>query len=335
MTHEFKKIIEKAFDNPGQKYVLATVVALDGSSYRKPGVQMLIAENGVITGAVSGGCVEKEVKFQSESVFSTGVPKIMTYDGRYRLGCEGILYILLEPFKISDEIHGILKNEFKCRNTLTLNSYYLKEETESPFFGSEIRVSTGAAIPFRDNFLSGAADTLIFKQNFTALSQLVIIGAEHDAVSLCKAASQLGWEVIITDSPRDPKTIQDFPGAAQIYHSDPEMGFGFTIDNDTAIVLMNHNYARDLHFLLKLQAANPFYIGILGSAKRREKLMNDLTEHAPDINFDFMDTLYSPAGINIGAVTPQEIAISILSEIIAVKNKKEVPSLREHMGSIH
>ena len=93
MTHEFKYIVNQAYKNQqnGFKNVLATVVYLEGSSYRKPGVRMLIAENGEITGAVSGGCVEKEVVRRAQSIFASGVPKVITYDGRYRLGCEGIL----------------------------------------------------------------------------------------------------------------------------------------------------------------------------------------------------------------------------------------------------
>ena len=100
MIHELKKIfqVHETSAKASLKSVLATVVALDGSSYRKPGVRMLILENGYTVGAVSGGCVEKEIVRQTASVFSSGEAKIMTYDGRYRLGCEGILYILLEPF---------------------------------------------------------------------------------------------------------------------------------------------------------------------------------------------------------------------------------------------
>tara|TARA_R100000501_G_C2613238_1_gene107323 strand:+ start:1232 stop:1501 length:270 start_codon:yes stop_codon:yes gene_type:complete len=89
MTHEFRTLITTAFtyNQQQQACVMASVVALDGSSYRKPGVRMLIAANGTMTGAVSGGCVEKEVLFQAQEVFETGNPKMMTYDGRYRLGC--------------------------------------------------------------------------------------------------------------------------------------------------------------------------------------------------------------------------------------------------------
>ncbi len=103
--HELKQIIN-AYNQAKDlnlKSVLASVVDLDGSSYRKPGVRMLILENDKMIGAVSGGCVEKEVLRQAKSVFTDGKSKMMTYDGRYRLGCEGVIYILLEEFKPEDE----------------------------------------------------------------------------------------------------------------------------------------------------------------------------------------------------------------------------------------
>jgi len=112
MTHEFKDIItsyQKA-KVLGIRAVLATVVDIDGSSYRRPGVGMLILENGQMTGAVSGGCVEKEVLLQSQSVFDTGKPKLMTYNGRYRLGCEGTLYILIEVFSLQNSIIDIIQH---------------------------------------------------------------------------------------------------------------------------------------------------------------------------------------------------------------------------------
>ena len=106
MTHELKILMQGYLNarHIGLECVMATVVALDGSSYRRPGVRMLITENGQMTGAVSGGCVEKELLKQADSVFRTGNPKMMTYDGRYRLGCEGTLYILIERFSPSAEM---------------------------------------------------------------------------------------------------------------------------------------------------------------------------------------------------------------------------------------
>ncbi|KJD34707.1 hypothetical protein PK35_02805 [Tamlana nanhaiensis] len=334
MTHEFKQILETAYQNRHLKHVLATVVALNGSSYRKPGVQMLISEDETMTGAVSGGCVEKEVLFQAQSVFKTGLPKVMDYDGSYRLGCEGVLYILLEPFLVSETDYHNIQSELQLRRTLEFTAYFEEEVTTNSSFGSTLTLSNKNLISFRSGF-KPLSQTETFKINFPALSQLIIIGTEHDAVSLCTSANLLGWEITVVGSPRDPKPIERFPGAKTMLYLDPSSNYDFTCDEHTAVILMNHNYARDLNFILTLQHQKFYYLGVLGSAKRREKLMNALIEYNPDINTSFLDRIYSPAGINIGAITPQEIAVSILSEIIAVKRHKEVPSLREHMGSIH
>ena len=129
MTHELKKIVSayEAAQKSGIKAVLATVVALKGSSYRRPGVRMLVLENGKMIGAVSGGCVEKEVFRQSKRVFETGVSKVMTYDGRYRLGCEGILYILLEPFKPNTLFLNTFWEAINKRQSFEVSSRFLAE----------------------------------------------------------------------------------------------------------------------------------------------------------------------------------------------------------------
>ena len=98
---------------------------------------------------------------------------------------------------------------------------------------------------------------------------------------------------------------------------------------------MNHNYATDLNFFLHILDKNPAYIGLLGSVKRREKLLNELIEFRPDRTEFLIDKMFGPAGIDIGGITPQEIANSIVSEIIAVLRTKTVKSLRDISGSIH
>ena len=126
MTHEFKDIIKAHLNakRDGLKSVLATVVDLDGSSYRKPGVRMLILENDKMIGAVSGGCVEKDILRQSQSVFKDGLAKMMTYDGRYRLGCEGILYILLEEFNPEDNFFNAFSDILEERQTFQIESKF-------------------------------------------------------------------------------------------------------------------------------------------------------------------------------------------------------------------
>ncbi|MFY7670019.1 XdhC family protein [Tenacibaculum sp. MEBiC06402] len=336
LTHEFKDIVYQAKENQnkGIKNVLATIIALEGSSYRKPGVRMLLSSDGKMVGAVSGGCVEKEVQRRAQSVFESGIPKIMTYDGRYRLGCEGILYILLEPFHISDEFFQDFELCLNKRNSFEIESSYKKEDEYIANIGSLIRFNESEHC-FSPTFDKNTFDNHdIFKQSLQSRFRLLIIGGEHDAVKFCKLASLLGWEVDVITSEKDPKLISDFPGANSVIGISPELA-ELTIDTNTAVVLMNHNYVKDLKYLLKLEPLKPFYIGILGSVKRREQLQNELFHYAPDLSEEFLDTIYSPAGLNIGAITPEEIAISIISEILAETRKKTPVSLRTLTGKIH
>ncbi len=338
MTHEFITILEQAKRDRerGIQNVLATVVALDGSSYRKPGVRMLLSENGAITGAVSGGCVGKEVQRRAASVFIDKKPKVITYDGRYRLGCEGILYILLEPFLPSADFIECFYNRVEERQGFSIKSYFQKDDELYGHFGSVFYTENGDFYPFSTDFQRKQnSDLLIFEQEMQPLFKLLIIGGEHDAVKLCSIAALLGWQVDVITSIKDPKTQQDFPGSHSVSAETPENLSLQNLDSQTAVVLMTHNYAQDLKFLLQLQDIDVAYLGLLGSTNRREQLQNDLSEHAPAIALSFLEKIYSPAGLNLGAITPEEIALSILSEIIAVTRDKTPFSLKETNGQIH
>lgn len=335
MTHEFKHIIEEAITakNKDLKSVLASVVDLDGSSYRRPGVRMLILEDDTMVGAVSGGCVEKEVLLQAQSVFKTGQSKMMTYDGRYRLGCEGVLYILLEQVSLEPTFESSF---FKClndRKPFDVISYYEKKEGVFEGTGSEVKIG-------KDNFYiserySKKEDSLVFRQAMPPCYKLMIIGAEHDAVQLCQYAALTGWEVTIVAGVSESKSIDNFPGAKILIPTTPENLDISSIDNQTAIVLMTHNFAYDLRHLVALKESNPSYIGLLGPTKRREDLLSQFIECCPEISDEFLDVIHGPAGLNIGSETPQEIAISIVSEILSFTRKRNPISLSKKTGSIH
>lgn len=339
MTHELKNIFEEVLINQkeGHKSVLATVVSLNGSSYRKPGVRMLISESGKITGAVSGGCVEKAICDEAHTVFKNGNAKMMTYDGRYRLGCEGILYILLEPIIISEELETAFFNQITGRKPFEIISNFSEDVGENEGLMSVLDFGNKRLFSINSEYSEEKISVSLekFQQHMVPISKLILIGAEHDAVSLCAAAALLGWEVSIVTSPKDPKTAQNFPGCKEVFALDPEQIASLKMDKQTAVVLMTHNYARDLNFLLSIKDNDAFYIGLLGSTVRRENIFNDLIEKQADINFDFFDRFYGPAGIDIGAITPEEISISILSEILAVKQGKKIPSLRDSLGNFH
>jgi xanthine/CO dehydrogenase XdhC/CoxF family maturation factor len=338
MIHELKEIIYQAIINQqkGLKNVLASVVHLDGSSYRKPGVRMLISEDLSAVGAVSGGCVEKEIILRTKSVFRDRTPKVISYDGRYRLGCEGILYILIEPFYVSAEFISEFHKATLQREALKIESTFVKEDEAFGNFGTKITLEDKKQFSFSTTYLLNSKDENdTFTQILQPAFRLIIIGGEHDAVKLCKISANLGWEVNVITSAKDSANITHFPGANSVLGESPETLNFDTIEKNTAIVIMNHSYVQDLKYLVKLTSFHCEYIGILGSTKKRARLFNELLEFVPEISDDFFDSVYAPAGLHIGAQTPEEIAISIVAEILSVIRKKEPFSLRALNHKIH
>ncbi|WP_373517676.1 XdhC family protein [Pricia sp.] len=335
MTHELKKIIQafKTAKSKKLKTVLVTVVALEGSSYRRPGVRMLIRDDGRTVGAVSGGCVEKEIVLQAQSVFDSGIPKMMTYDGRYRLGCEGILYILIEPFEPETEFFTAFDGMLQKRHPFEITSYYSMTEGSDQAYGSIFRFD-GKEIPVRSPLKTDSAAEC-FEQQMQPCFKLVIVGAEHDAVQLCLFASLAGWEVTIVAAAAEEKQITDFPGAEKFMAVEPEMMTTEDIDEQTALMIMTHSYVRDLKYLLALKDTRPTYLGILGPSRRRERVLGDFIEHHPEISDAFIDSIHGPAGLNIGAETAQEIGLAIISEILSVTRDKKPMMLKNKSGKIH
>ena len=338
MLFELKEIIQQAIINQekGLKNVLITVVDLEGSSYRKPGVRMLISSDNSYTGAVSGGCVEKEIIKRAQSVFLNNTAKIITYDGRYRLGCEGILYILMEPLVISKPFLTAFITALEEREPVKIDAYYKKQDEALGNYGSVLHFKNGQKHKVSASLNLDTANTeAIYTQELTPLFKLIIIGGEHDAIKLCTIAANIGWQVTVITGTKDSKLASDFPGAATLIGATPETIQFTHIEENTAVVLMNHSYVQDLKYLIQLTKYQPKYIGVLGAPNRREKLFEELFEFAPETSEAFLDCIYTPAGLNIGAKTPEEIAISIIAEILMVLREKDARSLRNLKGNIY
>jgi len=339
LTHEFIHIIDafKAAKLEGQKSVLVTVVDLDGSSYRKPGVRMLIHQNNTMVGVVSGGCVEKEILRQSQSVFKTEKPKIITYDGRFRLGCEGFLFILVEPFNPEEEVLQAFDTCIQERNDFDITSRYYREEGVFDDIGTYVTIK-GFEYSLHQSTCIEALKTsksVVFSQTMQPQFRLMIFGTEHDASQLCQFAALTGWDVNLIAKPSETKTIKDFPGASKFITTEPEQLMLSFEDTQTAVVIMTHSFVNDLKCLLALKDCRPVYIGLLGPVHKRENLLSKLLEYYPNIDDSFFERIYGPAGLNIGSVTPQEIAISIISEILTVSRHQTPMSLKEKTGKIH
>ena len=334
MTHELQEILEayREAGSAGILTVLATVTDLEGSSYRRPGVRMLIQANGKSFGAVSGGCVEKEVHRQAREVFRTGKALMMTYDGRFRLGCEGILYILIEPFRPSEAGLQALSGAIRNRFPLKLESYYTRDDGAHPGL---VSVFLSGADRHYFSETSPGEGLRVFRQELPPRLRLEIIGGEHDAVALTALARNSGWEVGVTVTADEPRDIGNFPGAADFRSVNPEQWIPEEMDHQTGVILMTHSYSKDLRYLLRMVHCRPGYLAILGPANRRERLLGDLLEHHPAVEPEFLESVRGPAGIDIGAETPREIGISILAECLSViRNTVPIP-LKDKPNPIH
>jgi len=337
MTHELKHLFQtvETWQKQGKKAVFVSVVALEGTSYRRPGVRMIIRDDGEMTGAISGGCVENEIVRQAQSVFRSGKAKVMTYDGRIRIGCEGIITILIEPVLLFTEFLNDFEMQLKSRQSFEMVSYFYPEVGEYDDSGSVITLNGNKYSLHPSLLLDSEEGTETFGQTFEPLFQLYIFGAEHDAVHLSQAAKLLGWNVTVVASPNEEKSCEYFPGAGALITPAYEEINSLSIDQQTAVVLMTHSFNKDVQYLMALRDKKPAYLGLLGSFKRRERVLNMVLDYMPDISYDFLEQIHSPAGINIGAESAAEISISILAEILSVIRKQEPVSLRNKEGSIH
>lgn len=337
MTQEIRLLFQtlKSWQELGRKAVFISVVALEGSSYRRPGVCMIMSEDGEMIGAVSGGCVETEIERQAQRVFQTGKAKVIVYDGRFRIGCEGIIHILIEPVFISDELFTAFEKQVEKRQSFNMEAWFYREVGEYENVGTWI-VLSGKKYSLHPSF---SPDLITNQERFTLtlqpLFQLFIFGAEHDAVQLCQAAKLLGWEVTVVASPDESKSCEYFPGATSLIAPTFDEIDTSKVDDQTAIVLMTHSFNKDVQYLMALKDTSPAYLGLLGSNNRRERVLSMLLDYMPDISTDFLEQIHGPAGISIGAESAPEIAVSILAEILSVIRHQKPIALCEKAGSIH
>lgn len=337
MTSELKQLFQSslAWRQAGKLTVLATVVHLEGSSYRRPGVRMAISETGEAVGAISGGCVEKEIIRQAQAVIQSGKSRIMTYDGRFRIGCDGVIYILLELLMVTDDLRRDFENVLKKRQAFRTESYYYMKTGEFESIGSRLILAEKSYSLNTDFHPEALKDQECFEQSFPPLFQLYIFGAEHDAVQLCKAAHNLGWEVSIVASPDEAKSVEFFPGAERLITPAFDSIDTSVLDEHTAVMLMSHSFHKDVQYLIALKDVKPAYFGLLGPGQRRERLLAEFMNYCPDPSLEFLEQLRGPAGINIGAESPSEVALSILAEILSVQRNQKPMALKEKKGSIH
>ncbi len=354
----------------GLECVLATVVHVEGSSYRRAGARMLIDEFGNITGAISGGCLEGDALRKALHALHQQKNKLVTYDTSdeddavigAQLGCNGIIQVLFEPLDYKDELNPceLLKKVINQKNPLAIVVQFNLDKSkdqpgtkllisDSEFIGSnpereifehilgQARLSLKNNKPQFAEYLIGEERQHIFIQNYQPPVKLILVGAGNDAQILAQQADLLGWDVVVTDGRPTHANKDRFTSSCQIIVSKPEQTLeNIEIDTRSCFVLMSHNYKYDLAVLKLLLAEKTIpYIGILGPLKKYQRMLNDLEVEGFDLTTEDLKKIYAPVGLEIEAETPAEIGLSILAEIQSVLTGKTARSLREKSSPIH
>lgn len=332
---------------------LATVVATEGSTYRKPGAQMLFAADGASMGLLSGGCLESDLAERAKRVIDSGQAELVTYDARTSddpvwglgLGCEGAMTILLtrldeaggyEPFRF---VADCTTNRRAGATALVVESndasYPRGHSWHSRSHGSDARIapviarcleieSKGGCETF---FLSSEDLSLtVFIAPVDRPARVLILGAGADATPVVEIAALLGWQVTVADHRSGYLEAGRFAAGIDLVPLEPQRGLAeLQLDAFEAAVVMSHNLEADARHLKSLAQSSIPYVGLLGPAARRRRLLADLGTDAAKLG----DRLYGPVGLDIGARTPEAIAVAIVAEIQAFLTGRRGEPFRE------
>ena len=357
MNKELLEIIKYFEQNQSEfnKTVLATVVDVKGSSYRLPGARMLIGAGGEMLGTVSGGCLEADVLERARRVLQTGITEIFTYDTTehtdsvfsLNMGCRGIIRILLEPFDARAMLLKTWKIAFDEREQQLAATLISAEngadvspggrifysdveqfdfENLPKFFGSEKELISDCLSFYRENnkpqikeYRTKRGKFEFYFEIFSPPVNLIVFGAGADAVPVAETAKNLGWRVTVVDHRAAFANKERFPAANEIILTRPEnLDGNLPIDEKTVAVVMSHNYEHDKNILRFLLNSNACYIGALGPKRRTENILREWREAGETFSDEQLNKLYAPIGLDIGADTPESIAVSIIAEIKSV-----------------
>jgi len=359
--------IVTAFDKAnldGKQTALATVVHVEGSSYRRAGARMLITDDGQLTGAISGGCLEGDALRKARLVMAQNKPMLVTYDTTddddakfgVGLGCNGIIHILIEPIftEKQDNPINLFKLFLSKRQPVVLVTLFSLNDKQAPQPGTCLLLTENEELrgifpdlTIQDALLADAKDVLkngnsvtktyLYGDQFTCFIELLqptvsllIFGAGNDAIPLVQLAHVLGWYITLIDGRANYAVANRFPLAKRIIIAKPEQALDqLILDNRTVIVLMTHNYNYDRTVLRQLLPLELTYVAALGPKKRLERMLDELKDEGLTITSSQLKSIYGPAGLDIGSENADEIALSILAEMQAVLKNRNGAPLRE------
>lgn len=366
------KAILKAYediDRDSTHAALATVVRVEGSSYRRTGARMLVLDNGTWVGGISGGCLEGDALKRARLAINNSKSTLITYDTSeddphqigVGLGCNGIIDVLFTPLDYDDP-----NNQVEILKSCVLSNretHVLITITKMDNCPADLR--TGQIIRYKgpeslkvfndqnlENLLNEAIEVQIAKKTSNTFHyesvngnqltvfieilppeiHVVLAGHQYDVYPMSRLLKELGWRVsILAELIKVNSKIRAIADEIRPFSEFNEL----TIDEHTAIILMSHDYKTDKRNLPGVLKSDSPFIGMLGPRVRSEKIWNELKDEGFHISEEDMKRIYAPIGLDIGAVTPEEIALSLAAGIRAAFSGRDGQFLRFRQSPIH
>ena len=330
--------------------VLATIIATEGSTYRKPGAMMLINRDGSFEGLISGGCLEGDLLQRAAEVFASGTPARVTYDMHadddlvwgMGLGCDGVIHLLLQRLEKTSQFGFLeqLQESHDSRNavlvalvtqtdgTVPVGAHGLLDRSDissgAPELVNLLKGLSGAWPDWRARIVRLHEDLAVesIVVHMPLNPRILVCGAGPDAVPLVAALAQLGWDIVVVDHrPAFVRADRFAPGCTVLQTRPERLGEACDLTTLDAAVIMSHNLEHDGAYLGCLAPLELAYLGVLGPAARRRRLA--------ELAGFRKGRVYGPVGLDIGAELPASIALAVAAEIHAVLNGRRGGSLTE------
>ncbi len=343
-------------ERPNTALAIATLYAVDGSSYRQPGARLLVDADGrVLAGAVSGGCLEGDVAAHAAAVCATGIPKRLTYDlgddlqaiWGFGAMCNGVAHLLVEPLRdgawleqvfalraarehgalltiLDESILGGTRPLDLCPPPLCIASSAL------------VRAAAETAMPVLGEITLDGKRVQCLVDPIVPPVALLLIGAGRGADAFAHIGHTLGWHVTVID--HRPFVLDSLalpPGVSRVVMRADDEHTTLTTDTRCAVALLSHQFEIDRAWLTRLLPTAVGYIGVLGSRQRSAQLLERLREDGVIVTPRMERTLHAPIGLDLGGESPESIALASIAEIEAMMHGRPGGSLRERQSPIH
>jgi xanthine/CO dehydrogenase XdhC/CoxF family maturation factor len=339
----------------GRPAALAIVTHIRGSAYRRPGAKLLVEEDGTSLGGVSGGCLEEDVRSIGQQVLQSGLSRQLHYETGdddtkvwgLGLGCDGAVDIAVVPAsaeaalgtwaRVRELLDGdapfalstVAEDGGRGGVVVSGESGRVAGRLDDASADGEVDAAAAAALRAGRSTVQAAGPRTVFTEVLAPPPNLLVCGAGDDARPVVAFAAAVGLRVFVADHRAAYLTLARFPEARKLLSLRPEdESAELPPARRTYAVVMTHSLKRDRGWVKRLAATEAPYVGVLGPRARTEKMLAELPPRD-------RERVFGPVGLDLGADGPEQVALSILAEVLAVASRREPRHLRERGMSVH